>query len=90
MEHIRQAMTDYEARFRLPEINEATRLITQIQNSTATPLLTLYLEETSSLQRAIEAMRSPWLDAANALRSIGGFAKLQGIGQALPLQRHID
>lgn len=39
--------------------------------------------DTPSLARAMEAMRSPWLGAQNALRSVTGFAELQGIGRAL-------
>jgi Swt1-like HEPN len=80
---IQQAIADYEARFHLPEMSEATRLITQIQSTGATAFLGSPQEQITVLQHAIEAMKSPWLDAENALHSISAFAELQGIGQAL-------
>lgn len=78
MAHIQQEITAYDAHFRLPEISETTRLIAQVQNSRTTAFLISPQEETLNLQRATEAMRSPWLDAENALHSIRGFAELQG------------
>jgi hypothetical protein len=78
-----QVMADYKTHFRLPKMHEATQLIKQIQNTGTTAWLSSHQKETSSLQHAIQAMKSPWIDAENALRSISGFAELQGIGQAL-------
>jgi Swt1-like HEPN len=86
MSQIQQEVAAYEARFRFPDRSETTRLIAQVQNSGAIPFLSSSQEETLNLQRAIQAMKSPWLDAENTLHSIRGFAELQGIGQAL---RHL-
>jgi len=126
MEVVRQALTDFESRFRLPEMTETTRLITEFRTSPLSeslaatcaeqtsslqraiesmrtpgeslvsalrvefrtnPLLeslaATYAEQTSSLQRAIESMRTPWLDTQEVMRSVAGFAELQGIGAAL-------
>jgi hypothetical protein len=83
MERASQLLADYEGRFRLPEINEASRLVEQLRASPVAETLKRYAEEASGIQRAIEAMRSPWLNVDDALRSIGGFAELQGIGHAL-------
>jgi hypothetical protein len=83
LEQMRQTMADYEARFRLPEVSEAARLIQEIHNSSVTTWLKSHQEATANLQQAIEAMKSPWLDTQNALRSFSGFAELQGIGQAI-------
>ncbi len=42
-----------------------------------------YAEEASSFKRAIESMRTPWLDIQETMCSMEGFAALQGIGHAL-------
>ena len=60
-------------RFRLPEVSEAMRLLHESINR----------KWTIELQNAMEAMSAPWLDIANEVRSINGFAGLQGIGAAL-------
>ena len=83
MELVRQAMVDFEARFRLPEMTEVARLIAQFRMSPLSESLARYDEQTTSLQRAMENMRTPWLDIQEATRSVAGFAELQGIGRAL-------
>lgn len=83
MEQARRAMADWDARFRLPEIAETVRLMTEFRASPASEALKRYAEEASSLKHAIESMRTPWLDMEESMRSMGGFAALQGIGHAL-------
>ncbi len=78
-----RTMSDWEARFRLPGLSEATRLMADFQTSAASEVLERYAGSPSSIQRAIETMRTPWLDVQEPLRSITGFAALQGIGHAL-------
>ncbi|MEP7352501.1 MAG: hypothetical protein ABI824_04635 [Acidobacteriota bacterium] len=78
-----RTMADFSARFRLPEIAETARLMAQFRSSPAAEALKRYAEQTSSIQSAIENMRTPWLDVQESLRSMGGFAALQGIGHAL-------
>ena len=72
----RQAMEGYQARFKLPEIAETARLL-------ATNVIARYAEESSSLKRAMESMRTPWLDIQETMRSVAGFAEIQHIGHAL-------
>jgi hypothetical protein len=83
MELVRQAMVDFETRFRLPEISETARLMMEFSKSPLSESLARYAEQTSSLQLAVESMRTPWLDAQESMRSMAGFAELQGIGSAL-------
>lgn len=83
MSRMQELMTVFENRFRLPEIEAVTRLTEQFKTSPLTEVLTRYSEQTSSLQKAMEAMRTPWLDAQESLRSVAGFAELQGIGRIL-------
>lgn len=84
LDEIGQAMTVYNTRFRLPEIAETARLIAEFQ--TSSPLMDVlkrYGEETSAVRRAMEGMRTPWLDIHEHVHSLAGFAGLQGIGRAL-------
>ena len=83
MERAQQFVADYESRFQLPEIGEAARLMGEFRASSVAGMVLDITEETSSIQKAMEAMHQPWLDTADSLRSIGGFAGLQSIGRAL-------
>lgn len=78
-----RTMADFSARFRLPGSAEAAWLMEQFSSSLAAETLKRYAEQASSFQRAIASMRTPWLDVQESLRSMGGFAALQGIGHAL-------
>ena len=83
MELARQAMAGFEVRFRLPEIAETARLIGELRVGPLSETLRKYAEMESSLQRAMDSMRTPWLDVDRAMHSIVGFTELQGIGHAL-------
>jgi hypothetical protein len=79
----RDAYQDFQNRFRLPAIEEATRLFKQLEESSAVSALRQLQDQTAGVRRALDAMRAPWLDAQNSLRSIGGFVELQRIGLSL-------
>ena len=83
--HLLDAAWMMEQNFYLPEIAETTRLLAKLQSTVSREVaaLKLYCAEQTSLQRAVERMRTPWLNAQDPLRSMGGFAALQGIGHAL-------
>lgn len=83
MDMARQAMAGFEARFRLPEIAETARLIEELRVGVLSETLTHYAEMQSSLQRAMDSMRTPWLNVQDVMNSIAGFAELQGIGHVL-------
>ncbi|QYZ64687.1 MAG: hypothetical protein HPY30_00975 [Gammaproteobacteria bacterium (ex Lamellibrachia satsuma)] len=72
-----------ELQFRLPKIGETTKLIGHYRNDSTSLALARFAEPSASLQKAIESMRSPWLDIENKLGSMKGFAELQTIGFAL-------
>ena len=81
--------TDLVDRFRLPtaiEVEPLLREFAVIGNDT----FARFSSSQEELQRAIEAMRTPWLDAQDAIRSIGGFAELQGIGTDLRCHSAFD
>ena len=78
-----QAMEGCHARFKLPEIAETARLLATIKSGVLSNIMARYAGEYSSLKRAMESMLTPWLNVQDPLRSMGGFAALQGIGHAL-------
>ena len=80
LEPIQRAMDAFDARFRLPDMAEAARLIAGVRLS---PLWGSLAEQMFDVQRAMESMRAPWLDAHATMRSVAGFAQLQGIGIAI-------
>lgn len=82
-ETTRLAMAEFHARFSLPEMSEVARLAKQFQASPMAEVLKRYEEQTSSFKQAMEKMQTPWLDIQESMRSMGGFAALQGIGKAL-------
>lgn len=77
------AFNDLETRFRLPEMTETARLVAEFQKSPASRFLETYTGQAAELQRAIESMRTPWLDMHNTMRSIAAFTELQDIGHRL-------
>ncbi len=82
LERMKLHMDTFDARFRLPEIAERMRLLTELPPGIS-ETLKRYEEQQASLRRTMEAMRTPWLDMEEKLRSIGGMAALQGIGHAV-------
>jgi Swt1-like HEPN len=79
----RDAYLEFQKRFRLPEINEATRLFRQFEESGAASAMRHLHDQSAGIRQALQGIGAPWLDAQNALRSIGGFVELQRIGLSL-------
>ena len=78
-----QAMKGYHARFKLPEIAETARLLATCKSGLLSNIMARFAGEYSSLKRAMESMRTPWMDMQETMRSVAGFAEIQGIGHAL-------
>ena len=83
MEVARHAMEGYHARFKLPEITETARLLATSTSDVFSDIMTGYAEKSSLLKRAMESMRTPWLDIQETMRSVSAFAEIQHIGHAL-------
>jgi len=83
LEKTGKLLADFSARFRLPELSESTRLMMEFRSSPAAEAMKRFSEQAGSIQRAIESMRTPWLDKIESMRSLGGLAALQGIGHVL-------
>ncbi len=82
-DHTKQMLVDFEARFRLPDFAETTRVFKTFEESGALKELRRFSAQTSEIQRAIEGMHSPWLDAGNPMHSVAGIAGVQSIGITL-------
>ena len=70
-----------EQRFLLPQISNVSGLLRQFSNELE--LAKRYSQQEVALQALMESMRTPWLDIANQVRSLNGFAGLHGIGSLL-------
>lgn len=80
---VQEMMDAFNARFTLPEVPAAVKLMQEFQQSPAAEAMARYATRADEIQRAMEAMHTPWLDAQEALRSVTGFAEIQGIGRML-------
>ena len=70
-----------EQRFLLPQISNVASLLDQFWNELES--VRRYSQQEPALQRLMESMRTPWLDIADQIGSINGFAGLHGIGSLL-------
>jgi hypothetical protein len=80
-----RAVSDWEKNFRLPGMIETSRLLQEFQINAASDAIKRYDEQSFSLQKAMESMRTPWVDSRESLRSITAFAALQRMGHELDL-----
>ena len=88
---MRTLRAEYESRFRLPGTGEVGRLAREIEEQrSALTAFRASLVPGDALRAAMEAMRSPWLDARDRIGSALGFAEVQGIGAALRASRPYD
>ena len=80
----RQWLTDYENRFRLPDVGHVSRLMAELQaDSNVTRV-------GSAFQRSIESMKSPWLDIDNEIGSVQRLYELKGIGELISRHSTFD
>lgn len=80
---MREAMSAAQSIFRMPEVGEAARLLREYEASGVANAIRQYGEHAAELRRAMDAVRTPWLNIVDRLGSIGGFVELQNIGHAL-------
>ncbi len=78
-----EMMADFSSRFSLPDICEAAKLAQEFHQGPMAEMLNRYSEQAAGIQKAIEAMRTPWLDVQHSFESVGRFAEIQGIGGVL-------
>jgi hypothetical protein len=71
---MRDTLGAFEARFRLPEMEETARLLKQFHEASGIGALQHLTQPSSDVLRAMESMRSPWLDMQSSLKSIAGFS----------------
>ena len=75
-------LKEYEAHFSLPEVGLTARLLAEYK-SPLSEAIQQYAHQQNNIREAVEAMKIPWLDTVNQMRSFGGFVEIQNIGLAL-------
>jgi len=83
MKQLQDQLAETALRFRLPEIDQATALMESYLASDAPELVKQLHDQQDYIQRAINAMRIPWLNVEHQMRSASALAALQSIGFAL-------
>lgn len=72
-----------DRQYRLPELQEASRLLAEYERSPVTQWLQTYEVIGNDLAAALESIRTPFLDIADTLSSVSAVAEIQSIGQAI-------
>jgi hypothetical protein len=81
---VQKAIGDFHARFELPDMSAIRKLVDQFKTNSFFANEALRFNQTiREIEASMGAMRVAWLDNANALQSMQGFAELQGIGRAV-------
>ena len=80
---VHETLDTFNAQFILPEVSIAAKLMEEYQQRPAAASLARYAIQADAIQRAMEAMDTPWLDEQEKMRSVIGFAEIQGIGSML-------
>jgi hypothetical protein len=68
---LRQVITDFDARFKLPPFNEISNLVANFENSDLRAQLRQLGQSAENFKLTMEGMRSPWLDIQDQLKSSG-------------------
>ena len=82
-ETIRRALEGFKSNFRLPALEETAQITKLLQENAISGVAARWAQEASSITRAIDSMKAPWLDIHDKIRSLTGLAEMQGIGLAL-------
>ena len=82
-EGVNQLASELRQRYRLPELVETLGYLQSPELQGIWKTLDRSRGHTATLQRAAASLTAPWLDTADALRSISGFCDLHGIGHQL-------
>ena len=78
------ALTDkIQKSYRLPEVTETIPRLQSPELQALWRTLDCSSAQLAALQRAIDSISTPWMDTANAVRSIAGICELHGIGRLL-------
>ncbi len=80
---IQDMMDAFNARLILPEVPYAVKLMEKYRQSLAAEKNMRLAGWAKEIHLAMEAMRTPWLDTQETLRSVKSFVEIQGIGGML-------
>lgn len=85
-----EALKTFESSFRLPVFEECARLAAEFAKSPAVEALSVLSRPGLDIEAVIGLRSAAWLNAADALRSVGAVAEIQGIGRALATMPAFD
>lgn len=80
---VQKAIGDFHARFELPDMSAIRELVEQFKTNSFANEALRFNQSIRDIEASMGAMRVAWLDSANVLQSMQGFAELQGIGRAV-------
>jgi hypothetical protein len=83
LDSIGKAIAGIESHFRLPALDETAQLARLFSQNSISDIAARWAQQESSITGAIGRMNTPWLDINDKVRSIAGFAEMQGLGLAL-------
>lgn len=89
----RDLLMRHECMFRLPQALEATRLVDSYEVGGVAEFVQRHAKDINGIlgrQRSFEAITAPWVNNADAARSVGAILELQGIGNALRTTKGFD
>jgi len=83
MQRASALLAESAAYLHLPEVTATCPLLDEFRSWSITTTLQRYGQDALNVQRAMEAMNSPWLNSNDLMRSINGFSAIQAMGHAL-------
>lgn len=86
----RDLLRSHEAMFLLPQASEATRLLSLYQVGAFAMFAQQHAKDTIDRQHFLEAITTPWVNSAEAARSVTAILELQGMGNALRTIKGFD
>ena len=85
-----EILSSFNARFCLPDLTETARIESIFRASEGAKAFAALAAPSLNVQRAMESMRSPWMEIANPTASASAFAAIQEMGSALSRVRAYD
>jgi len=83
-------LQSHDAMFRLPQAAEAISLLASQQVGAVAMFAQQHAKDALDRQRFLEAITTPWINSAEAARSVTAILELQGMGNALRTVKGFD
>ena len=87
---LQNMLTEMGDLYRLPQVAEVNSLLQNLWKSWENSQFAQYMIQVGELHKAMASITTPWIDTANASRSVQGIAELHAIGNAINTQLAFD